>query len=145
MARKSLSANTELLPDELRCGRNDEKQWRCKRKVIDNLKVCEIHYLQGKNRQYREKVPESLKLQRKRKNKEEEQEQVTVVVDNVEETFRVEKEFKMEMGKTKKKKKVKLTESSESLTDSPFGYVPARKKTLKQCDAQLLSIQILQI
>lgn len=106
---------------------------------MDNLKLCEIHYLQGKHRQYREKVPESLKLQRKRKNKEEEQEQeqeTVVGVDNVEETVRVEKEFKMELRKTKKKK-VKLAESSESLTDSPSGSVPARKKTLKQCDTQL--------
>ena len=35
---------------------------------MDNLKLCEIHYLQGRHRQFKEKVPESLKLQRKRKN-----------------------------------------------------------------------------
>ncbi|EXB66022.1 Lysine-specific demethylase 3B [Morus notabilis] len=55
----------EALPDHLRCNRTDGRQWRCKRRVMDNLKLCEIHYLQGRHRQYKEKVPESLKLQRK--------------------------------------------------------------------------------
>lgn len=32
---------------------------------MENMKLCEIHYLQGRHRQYREKVPESLKIQRK--------------------------------------------------------------------------------
>lgn len=54
----------EALPDHLRCNRTDGRQWRCKRRVMDNLKLCEIHYLQGRHRQYKEKVPESLKLQR---------------------------------------------------------------------------------
>ncbi|XP_022142227.1 lysine-specific demethylase JMJ25 isoform X2 [Momordica charantia] len=54
----------EALPDHLRCKRTDGKQWRCKRRVMDNLKLCEIHYLQGRHRQCKEKVPDSLKLQR---------------------------------------------------------------------------------
>ncbi|CAL0312014.1 unnamed protein product [Lupinus luteus] len=57
----------EALPDHLRCGRTDGRQWRCRRRVKENLKLCEIHYLQGRHRQFKEKVPESLKLQRKRK------------------------------------------------------------------------------
>jgi lysine-specific demethylase 3 len=32
---------------------------------MDDMKLCEIHYLQGRHRQFKEKVPESLKLQRK--------------------------------------------------------------------------------
>ncbi|GAU20787.1 hypothetical protein TSUD_85060 [Trifolium subterraneum] len=139
MARKSSSANEEILPDELRCGRTDGKQWRCKRRVMDNLKLCEIHYLQGKHRQYREKVPESLKLQRKRKNNDEATDATeTVVIDNAE--ARVPRELKMELRKNKKKK-VKLAESSESVTvtdsASGSGSVPVRKKTMKQCDSQL--------
>ncbi|KAJ7946891.1 lysine-specific demethylase JMJ25-like [Quillaja saponaria] len=55
----------EALPDHLRCKRTDGKQWRCGRRVMENLKLCEIHYLQGRHRQHREKVPESLKLQRR--------------------------------------------------------------------------------
>ncbi|MCI58243.1 lysine-specific demethylase 3B, partial [Trifolium medium] len=55
MARKSPSANEEILPNELRCGRTDRKQWWCKRRVMDNLKLYEIHYLQGKHRQYKDK------------------------------------------------------------------------------------------
>lgn len=35
---------------------------------MENLKLCEIHYLQGQHRQHKEKVPESLKLQRKSQN-----------------------------------------------------------------------------
>lgn len=35
---------------------------------MENLKLCEIHYLQGRHRQNKETVPESLKLQRKRQN-----------------------------------------------------------------------------
>ncbi|KAH7545899.1 hypothetical protein FEM48_Zijuj01G0142600 [Ziziphus jujuba var. spinosa] len=59
----------EPLPDHLRCNRSDGRQWRCKRKVMENMKLCEIHYLQGRHRQFKEKVPESLKLQRMRKKK----------------------------------------------------------------------------
>lgn len=54
----------EALPDNLRCSRTDGRQWRCKRRVMDDLKLCEIHYLQGRHRQVKEKVPESLKLRR---------------------------------------------------------------------------------
>ncbi|TQD72395.1 hypothetical protein C1H46_042066 [Malus baccata] len=56
------------LPNHLRCGRTDGRKWRCKRRVMDDMKLCEIHYLQGRHRQFREKVPESLKLQRTPKN-----------------------------------------------------------------------------
>lgn len=107
---------------------------------MDDLKLCEIHYLQGKHRQYREKVPESLKLQRKRKNEGE-----TVVIDNAEtEEARAESKFKMELRKIKKKKR-KFSEDSEALTDTPSASasasapatVSARKRTMKQCDTQL--------
>ncbi|KAI4342948.1 hypothetical protein MLD38_027508 [Melastoma candidum] len=56
----------EPLPDHLRCNRTDGRQWRCRRRVMDGKKLCEIHYLQGKHRQNKEKVPESLKLERSR-------------------------------------------------------------------------------
>ncbi|CAK8577837.1 unnamed protein product [Lathyrus sativus] len=140
MKKESASANEEVPPNHLRCGRTDGKQWRCKRRVMDDLKLCEIHYLQGKHRQYREKVPESLKLQRKRKNVDE-----TAVIDNAEtETARAQSAFKMELRKVKKKKR-KFSESSESLTDTPSASASAsahatlsvRKRTVKQCDTQL--------
>ncbi|XP_062087361.1 lysine-specific demethylase JMJ28 isoform X2 [Humulus lupulus] len=54
----------EPLPDNLRCNRTDGRQWRCKRRVMEKMKLCEIHYLQGRHRQNKEVVPESLKLQR---------------------------------------------------------------------------------
>ncbi|XP_020221424.1 lysine-specific demethylase JMJ25 isoform X2 [Cajanus cajan] len=69
MGKKSTPAEEEeALPEHLRCSRTDGRQWRCRRRVMENLKLCEIHYLQGRHRQHKEKVPESLKLQRKRKN-----------------------------------------------------------------------------
>ncbi|XP_075513746.1 lysine-specific demethylase JMJ28-like isoform X1 [Primulina tabacum] len=51
--------------EELRCKRTDGRQWRCKRQAMVGKTLCDIHYLQGKHRQNREKVPESLKLERK--------------------------------------------------------------------------------
>ncbi|KAL3851261.1 hypothetical protein ACJIZ3_013143 [Penstemon smallii] len=52
-------------PDHLRCKRTDGRQWRCKRPAMDGLTLCDIHHLQGKHRQNKQKVPESLKLERK--------------------------------------------------------------------------------
>ncbi|KAL2341967.1 hypothetical protein Fmac_009907 [Flemingia macrophylla] len=69
MGKKSIAAEEEQpVAEHLRCSRTDGRQWRCRRLVMQNLKLCEIHYLQCRHRQHREKVPESLKLQRKRKN-----------------------------------------------------------------------------
>ncbi|KAL9383990.1 hypothetical protein Peur_024313 [Populus x canadensis] len=59
----------EALPDHLRCKRTDGRQWRCNRRVMEDKKLCEIHHLQGRHRQYRRKVPENLKLQRKKSKK----------------------------------------------------------------------------
>ncbi|PKI58528.1 hypothetical protein CRG98_021089 [Punica granatum] len=57
-------AGKEALPEHLRCNRTDGRSWRCGRPVKEGKKLCEIHYLQGLHRQHREKVPESLKIQR---------------------------------------------------------------------------------
>lgn len=54
----------EAVPEHLRCNRTDGRSWRCGRRVKEGKKLCEIHYLQGLLRQNREKVPESLKIQR---------------------------------------------------------------------------------
>ncbi|KAL6542890.1 hypothetical protein OROHE_010410 [Orobanche hederae] len=51
-------------PEEFRCKRTDGRQWRCKRRAMDGKTLCDIHYLQGKHRQHKKKVPESLKLER---------------------------------------------------------------------------------
>lgn len=51
-------------PEEFRCKRTDGRQWRCKRRAMDGKTLCDIHYLQGKHRQHKQKVPESLKLER---------------------------------------------------------------------------------
>lgn len=51
-------------PEEFRCKRTDGRQWRCKRRAMDGKTLCDIHYLQGKHRQNKQKVPESLKLER---------------------------------------------------------------------------------
>ena len=57
------------LPDHLRCNRNDGRQWRCKRRVMEGKKLCELHHIQGRHRQRKQKVPESFKMQRKRRKK----------------------------------------------------------------------------
>ncbi|CAI9087646.1 OLC1v1021776C7 [Oldenlandia corymbosa var. corymbosa] len=57
----------EIPPDEFRCRRTDGRQWRCSRRVVDGKKLCHIHYLQGRRRQLRQKVPDSLKIERKSK------------------------------------------------------------------------------
>ncbi|KAM3285253.1 lysine-specific demethylase JMJ25 [Capsicum chacoense] len=59
----------EGLPDDLRCNRTDGRQWRCKRRVVEGKKLCEIHYVQGRHRQMKQKVPESLKIVRNAKSK----------------------------------------------------------------------------
>ncbi|KAL9329267.1 hypothetical protein ACSQ67_004270 [Phaseolus vulgaris] len=112
----------DSLPDHLRCGRTDGRQWRCRRRVKDNLKLCEIHYLQGRHRQYKEKVPESLKLQRKRKTSEEEPNAVDNVESRARRTSRI------------VKKKRRLFEGSEALVVAAPS--PAKKKALKQGDMQ---------
>ncbi|KAK3011119.1 hypothetical protein RJ639_012678 [Escallonia herrerae] len=58
----------EALPENLRCNRTDGRKWWCNRPVMDGKKLCEIHYIQGRHRQHKEKVPDSLKLERKKPN-----------------------------------------------------------------------------
>lgn len=62
-------AENGALPDDLRCNRTDGRQWRCKRRVVEGKKLCEIHYIQGRHRNKKQKVPESLKIMRNTKNK----------------------------------------------------------------------------
>ncbi|TYI59303.1 hypothetical protein E1A91_D10G026400v1 [Gossypium mustelinum] len=57
------------IPDHLRCNRTDGRQWRCKRRVMEGKKLCELHHIQGRHRQNKQKVPESLKMQRKKRKK----------------------------------------------------------------------------
>lgn len=68
LGKKSMEEE-EALPDHLRCKRTDGRQWRCTRRVMESKKLCELHYLQGRHRQNKEKVPISLKLQRKKRYK----------------------------------------------------------------------------
>ncbi|TKY59356.1 Lysine-specific demethylase JMJ25 [Spatholobus suberectus] len=119
----------EPLPDHLRCGRTDGRQWRCRRRVKDNLKLCEIHYLQGRHRQYKEKVPESLKLQRKRKPNEEPN-----VLDNVESRAR--------RTSIIAKKKRRLSEGPEALVIAASSSARKKKKELKRGDMQLELIRM---
>lgn len=62
-------SDEEDLPDDLRCNRSDGKRWRCSRRAMDDKKFCELHHLQLRHRQHREKVPESLKLKRRGRNR----------------------------------------------------------------------------
>ncbi|XP_051133676.1 lysine-specific demethylase JMJ28 [Andrographis paniculata] len=55
-------------PEEFRCKRTDGRQWRCKRRAMEGKTLCEIHHLQGKRRQQKRRVPNSLKLVRSASN-----------------------------------------------------------------------------
>lgn len=50
--------------DDLRCKRTDGRGWRCKMKVLEGKTLCEIHYEQGRLRQMKVTVPESMKIKR---------------------------------------------------------------------------------
>lgn len=67
--RKTSIEEKECLPDHLRCSRTDGRQWRCNRLVMENKRLCQIHHIQGRHRQKKQKVPESLKLQRRAKGR----------------------------------------------------------------------------
>ncbi|VFQ86033.1 unnamed protein product [Cuscuta campestris] len=62
-------SENDPLPDDLRCNRTDGRQWRCKRRVLDGKKLCDLHYMQGRHRQKKQKVPDSLKFERARNMK----------------------------------------------------------------------------
>ncbi|CAM8905754.1 unnamed protein product [Rhodiola kirilowii] len=62
---RRVALDEESVPDHLRCTRTDGRRWRCFRRVKDGVTLCENHYLQGRLRQVRAVVPESLKLQRR--------------------------------------------------------------------------------
>ncbi|KAM1139082.1 hypothetical protein ACFX2B_036482 [Malus domestica] len=109
------------LPDHLRCSRTDGRQWRCKRRVMDDMKLCEIHYLQGRHRQFREKVPESLKLQRTPKNAGKKDQNGSGVkirarkVENLVKLLKRKRSDEAVKNCKKKKRKVKLKKSELNL------------------------------
>ncbi|XP_047319218.1 lysine-specific demethylase JMJ25-like [Impatiens glandulifera] len=62
-------SDEEDVPDDLRCNRSDGKRWRCSRRAMEDKKFCELHHLQLRHRQHKEKVPEALKLQRRERSR----------------------------------------------------------------------------
>lgn len=117
-------AKKEALPDNLRCNRTDGRQWRCNRPVLEDKKLCEIHYLQGRHRQHKQKVPDSLKLERK-PNKPRNQE------------IGANKPKNQEFGEKKKGKKIAKRKRSmgEALDET------LKKMKLKRGDLQLEMIR----
>ncbi|KAL8130414.1 hypothetical protein V2J09_019569 [Rumex salicifolius] len=63
-----MAADDPVTPEQDRCNRHDGRGWRCKRPVMDGKTLCEIHYVQGRLRSSKAKVPDSLKLQRPKSN-----------------------------------------------------------------------------
>ncbi|KAK1556525.1 hypothetical protein Q3G72_006725 [Acer saccharum] len=118
--------DTALLPDHLRCKRTDGRQWRCNRRVMEDKKLCEVHYIQGRHRQYRQKVPESLKLQRRDKKKKKK-------VFDVEESPEIRARMRRRL---KKKKKKRVIGESEALDKA------VKKMKLKRGDLQLELIRM---
>ncbi|KAK7246604.1 hypothetical protein RIF29_41473 [Crotalaria pallida] len=117
MGRKSTAEEGEAVPEHLRCGRTDGRQWRCRRRVMEGLKLCQIHYLQGRHRQHKEKVPDSLKLPRNNNN--ENGDQNGAVSESV--------EIRAKLNNKKKRKRV---------SDNAIG--PARKKKSNDIRLELI-------
>ncbi|KAE9595021.1 putative chromatin regulator PHD family [Lupinus albus] len=119
MGKKSTEQEEEPLPNHLRCSRTDGRKWRCRRRVMVCLKLCETHYFQGRRRQNKEKVPDSLKLQRKTSTTTNNN-QNGVVSENVE-----------IRAKLMKKKKKKRKQNSEDAIG------PSRKEKNKNVDIRI--------
>lgn len=60
----------ETVPDEFRCNRSDGKQWRCKRRALEGKKMCESHHSQLSVKRNKQRLSESLKLDRSRRGDE---------------------------------------------------------------------------
>lgn len=102
----------------------------------ENLKLCEIHYLQGRHRQFKEKVPESLKLQRKRKNDDEDEEHKPQLQPNPNVVDDNNVESRVRRTSRIVKKKRKLSEDSDALVLAGSSS-RTKKKELKKGDMQL--------
>ncbi|KAK9064223.1 hypothetical protein SSX86_015603 [Deinandra increscens subsp. villosa] len=137
-----MAENGGDLPDEQRCKRNDGRQWRCRRPVVEGRTLCEAHFLQGRLRQNREPVPDDLKLerQRTRKNKENPSGKSEIRASNLpRKRGKIESEngsnsLRKRQKKAKLKSKSKLKSSvdiSEDLDDA------LKKMNLKKGDLQL--------
>ncbi|KAL0321190.1 UNVERIFIED_CONTAM: Lysine-specific demethylase [Sesamum radiatum] len=111
--------------EEFRCKRTDGRQWRCKRRAMDGKTLCDIHYLQGKHRQHKRKVPDSLKLERKVTKKRENK--------NGESSRRVLKVAKMPLEVEEKSRR---RDVSEALDEA------LKRMKLKRGDLQLELIRV---
>ncbi|KAK6914120.1 WRC domain [Dillenia turbinata] len=47
--------NEETVPEDFRCCRKGGGSWRCKRRVLENKKFCQVHYLQNEEKKARER------------------------------------------------------------------------------------------
>lgn len=119
------------LPDEQRCHRNDGRKWRCRRPVVEGRTLCEAHFLQGRLRQNREPVPETLKLDRQRTPRNQESPRVT---SSSRKRSQIESENSSNLSRKRLKKEAKLkspVDVSEDLDDA------LKKMNLKKGDLRL--------
>ncbi|PSS24699.1 Lysine-specific demethylase [Actinidia chinensis var. chinensis] len=117
----------EALPDHLRCKRTDGRQWRCSRRVMEGKKLCEVHHLQGRHRQHKEKVPDSLKLQRKKPRSQIQESEPQI------RARKREKEGESQEIRARKREKVGVSEALDEAL---------RKMKLKRGDLQLELIRV---
>lgn len=101
---------------------------------MDDKKLCEIHHLQGRHRQYKRKVPESLKLQRKYRKKS--TGNAESVPGNVEIRAQKEEGLTRLVKLDKPMKRKKLIGESEALDEA------VKKVRLKRGDLQLELIRM---
>ncbi|KAK6932468.1 WRC domain [Dillenia turbinata] len=128
----------ENLPENLRCCRTDGRKWRCNRRVMKDKKLCQIHYLQGRHRQYKEKVPEELKIQRRSKGSK--VESIEMKIRSVDVKGREAGELMLKSIMMKKKKKKKKKKRAMEVLE---GLIRALKEMkLRKDDLQLELIRI---
>ncbi|XP_021902246.1 lysine-specific demethylase JMJ25 isoform X2 [Carica papaya] len=121
----------EPLEDDLRCKRTDGRQWRCNRRVMDGKKLCELHHLQGRHRQVREKVPESLKMVRKNRR-----------MPNVESVGEINGETRAQRASSRLVRLAKSVKRKRVIGESEALDEAVRKMKLKRGDLQLELIRM---
>ncbi|XP_076942717.1 lysine-specific demethylase JMJ28-like [Bidens hawaiensis] len=141
-----MAGNGADLPDEQRCKRNDGRQWRCRRPVVEGRTLCEAHFLQGRLRQHKEPMPENLKLERTKTRKPEKQENVgnpekpenqIVGNENLRKRSGIQGENSSRKRRKRNVKKAKMKKTKSSVDISEDLDDALKKMNLKKGDLQL--------
>ncbi|KAL8228671.1 hypothetical protein R6Q57_013571 [Mikania cordata] len=141
-----MAENGGDLPDEQRCKRNDGRQWRCRRPVVEGRTLCEAHFLQGRLRQNKEPVPENLKLERQKTRRKREKPTGKSEIRANENTSssnvsrkrgKIQSEYSSNMHSKRRKRNLKEAKLKSSVDLSEDLDDALKKMNLKKGDLQL--------